>query len=129
MAQAIEEHGARPPLSVVVAANVRYERLAQGISQENLARRADVSRETIRRIEAGRLEGYSMTLDTLAAIAEGLGLEASELMVWKKEATRAYLHGIALISPGLATVELVPGPAHLPPTQPPLVKIVHPPKT
>ena len=121
----------RPALPVVVAANIRFERLLQGISQESLARRADLSRETIRRIEAGRLEeGYSMTLLTLGAIAEGLGLEASELLEWKKEATRAYLHGVTLISPGLAVVELAGGPPsgkRSPrPIQPPLVNVVPP---
>jgi transcriptional regulator with XRE-family HTH domain len=121
----------RPALPVVVAANVRFERLSKGISQESLARRADLSRETIRRIEAGRLEdGYSMTLLTLGAIADGLGLEASELLKWKKEATRAYLHGVTLVSPGLAVVELAGGPPsrkRLPrTTQLPLMNVVLP---
>ncbi len=105
MAQA-KEHGERPPLSVVVAANVRFERLAQAISQESLARRADVSRETIRRIEAGRLEdGYSMTLDTLGAIARGLGIEAADLLVWKEVATRAFLRAVVPVSDHLTVIE------------------------
>jgi hypothetical protein len=71
-----------------------------------------------------------MTLLTLGAIADGLGLDASKLLEWKKEATRAYLHGVHLVSPGLAVVELAGGPPSRKraprTTQLPLVNVVPP---
>ena len=129
MAQTAAE--ARPPLRVIVAANVRFERLAQGMSQEKVARLAELSGDTIRVIENARdpeRSGNALRLDTLERIAKALSMEPAELLRWNENTTRAYLHAIELVSPALAVVEFAGGP---PPhrkvsgqIQPPLVNVV-----
>lgn len=98
----------RAPLPVVVGANIRFERSRRGWSQEKLAQLAGLSRETIRRIEAGRLdEGYSMTLSTLEHLAVAMTIEPSTLLVPNQEALRVKRGGNPLGSP--RQLELIPG--------------------
>lgn len=52
-------------------------RLAQGLSQEQLAVQAGVTREYISKLENGR---SSPTVDTLLAICSALGIKASQLI-------------------------------------------------
>lgn len=61
-----------------VAANVRRVRLAVGISQSELARRAGVSKAAVSQIEGGR---SSPTVETVWALAEALGCPFSSLTV------------------------------------------------
>ena len=75
----------RPPLRVIVAFNVWRHRKAKGFSQEKLARRSDLSRNTITAIEDARDPTKSendVRIGTLAQIAAALELEATDLLVW-----------------------------------------------
>ena len=65
----------------VFAANMKAERLAQNLSQENLARLSNVSQQAISLIEAGK---RSPTEDTMAMIAEGLGCTVNYLLTAHK---------------------------------------------
>jgi transcriptional regulator with XRE-family HTH domain len=56
---------------------VRQLRLAKGLSQAELAKRAGLSREYVNKIEAGK---YDPPLSTINAIAEALGVTARRLM-------------------------------------------------
>ena len=56
---------------------VREARRDAEMSQEELAMRAEVSRPTIARVEAG---AHSITLDRLWAVAEALGVDAATLI-------------------------------------------------
>jgi putative transcriptional regulator len=56
---------------------VRQIRLAKGLSQAELARRCDLSREYINKIEAGK---YDPPLSTINALAKALGVTARRLM-------------------------------------------------
>ena len=57
--------------------HLRRLREARGWSQQALADVADVSKPTIYRLETAR---YSVTLDVLASLAQGLEISLSELM-------------------------------------------------
>lgn len=57
---------------------VRRLRKARGQTQEQLAERADLSADTIRRLESG---SFSPSLDTLTKLNEGLRLDFSTLFV------------------------------------------------
>lgn len=57
--------------------HLRRLREARGWSQQALADVADVSKPTIYRLETAR---YSVTLDVLASLAQGLEIPLSELM-------------------------------------------------
>ena len=57
---------------------VRRLRKARGQTQEQLAERADLSSDTIRRLESG---SFSPSLDTLTKLNEGLRLDFSTLFV------------------------------------------------
>jgi transcriptional regulator with XRE-family HTH domain len=91
----------RPPYPVVVATNVYRLRKARNWSQEKLARRAELSSDTIGVIENGRdpAKGQNaLRLDTLVAIAEALSLEGGpvtpkDLLDWSEEASRVKLPG------------------------------------
>lgn len=91
----------RPPYPVVVAVNVYRLRKERGWSQEKLARRAELSSDTIGVIENGRhpsKEANALRLDTLVAIAEALSLEGAivepgDLLDWSEAATRVKLPG------------------------------------
>jgi len=54
-------------------------REAKGLSQEKLARMADVANNTIIKIEAGK--NQNPTLDTLKKIAKALGVSIDDLTV------------------------------------------------
>ena len=53
-------------------------REAKGLSQEKLARMADVSNNTIIKIEAGK--NQNPTLDTLKKIVKALGVSVDDLI-------------------------------------------------
>jgi transcriptional regulator with XRE-family HTH domain len=61
-----------------ISNNLRKIRDAKKISQEKLARLADVSNNTIIKIEAGK--NQNPTLDTLKKISNALGVSVDELI-------------------------------------------------
>lgn len=90
----------RPPWTVVIGLNVFRLRTARGWSQEKLARRADLSSDTIRTIENGRnpANENAVRIDTLEAITDGLSLEGGiveppDLFEWNEETSRVKLPG------------------------------------
>lgn len=94
----VREGQTRPEYRTIVAANVYAARHAKDPrwSQEKLAREAELSVDTIRLIESAKDGGgraNALRLDTLAAIADALGVDASDLLRWDVEATRVYLQG------------------------------------
>lgn len=60
-----------------ISKNLRKMREAKGLSQEKLARMADVANNTIIKIEAGK--NQNPTLDTLKKIAKALGVNIDDL--------------------------------------------------
>ena len=60
-----------------IAGNLRKLRRAQGLSQERLARLANVANNTIVKIEAGK--NKNPTLDTLKKIVKALGVSIDDL--------------------------------------------------
>lgn len=60
-----------------VSLNVRRLRTKQGLSQEELASRAEISTRYLGDIERGQ---YSCTVTVLGRIAEGLGVRPAELV-------------------------------------------------
>ena len=60
-----------------LANNIKKLREAKGLSQEKLARLADVANNTIIKIEAGK--NQNPTLDTLKKIAKALEVSLDEL--------------------------------------------------
>ena len=61
-----------------ITKNLRKLRKAKGLSQEKLARLADVANNTIIKIEAGK--NQNPTLDTLKKIAEALEVSIDDLI-------------------------------------------------
>ncbi len=61
-----------------ITKNLRKLREAKGLSQEKLARMADVANNTIIKIEAGK--NQNPTLDTLRKIAKALDVSVDELI-------------------------------------------------
>ena len=61
-----------------IAKTVKRLREKAGLSQEKLARLADVSNNTIINIEAGKQD--NPTIDTLKKIAKAFGVEPKDLM-------------------------------------------------
>lgn len=61
-----------------ISKNLRKLRKAKGLSQEKLARLADVANNTIIKIEAGK--NQNPTLDTLKKIAKALGGSVDDLI-------------------------------------------------
>lgn len=61
-----------------LAKKVKQLREKLGLSQEKLARLADVSNNTIINIEAGKQD--NPTIDTLKKVAKGLGVSVEELI-------------------------------------------------
>jgi len=61
----------------VLALNVRKYRRDQGLSQEELAHRADIDRTYISSIERRR---YAASVDVLDRLARVLGVEAADLL-------------------------------------------------
>lgn len=64
-------------LRKALAANLKRLRLAAGLSQEELAHRADMDRTYVSSLERGN---YAATVDMLERIADALGVEAVELL-------------------------------------------------
>ncbi|WP_324828829.1 helix-turn-helix domain-containing protein [Qipengyuania zhejiangensis] len=65
-------------LREILAANLKHYRLAAGMSQEELAHRADIDRTYVSSLERGR---YSASIDTLESLSAALGIEAAQLLV------------------------------------------------
>lgn len=61
-----------------LAKNVERLRKQKGLSQEKLARLADVANNTIIKIESG--ENNNPTLETLRKVAEAFGVSVDELI-------------------------------------------------
>ena len=62
----------------VLALNLRKYRQAQGLSQEELADRAEIDRTYISALERSR---YAASIDVVDRLAKGLGVEAAELLL------------------------------------------------
>ncbi|MBJ6127800.1 helix-turn-helix domain-containing protein [Microvirga splendida] len=62
----------------VLAKNVRRYRKAAGLSQEELAHRAEIDRTYISSIERSV---YAATIDVVDRLAKALGVEAADLLV------------------------------------------------
>lgn len=87
-----------PPISTVIGANVfRYRVLRiPKMTQEELAGRAGVALETLRRIEMSRDPAHKQLrprVDTVEDIAHALGVEFIDLISYDG-GTRAYLYGV-----------------------------------
>ena len=65
-------------LREVLATNLKRFRLAAGLSQEELAHRADIDRTYVSSLERGR---YSASIDMLESLSMALGIEAAQLLV------------------------------------------------
>ena len=61
-----------------IAKNLRKMRETEGLSQEKLARLADVANNTIIKIEAGK--NQNPTLETLKKVAQALGVSVDDLI-------------------------------------------------
>ena len=61
-----------------LAKNIERLRKAKGLSQEKLARLADVANNTLIKMESG--ENQNPTLDTLKKVAKALGVSVDELI-------------------------------------------------
>lgn len=75
MAQNAREH---TPLSVAVAATVRAERAALGLTREEVSARSGVPVSTLRRIET---QERVATVSQLGGVARALGLRLSDLLL------------------------------------------------
>jgi transcriptional regulator with XRE-family HTH domain len=72
----------------VLAKNVRKYRQAAGLSQEELAHRAELDRTYISSIERSV---YGATIDVVDRLAKALGVEASDLLVRPSRRPRSKL--------------------------------------
>ncbi|WP_035655167.1 helix-turn-helix transcriptional regulator [Bradyrhizobium sp. STM 3809] len=61
----------------VLAVNLKRLRRTKGVSQEELAHRADIDRTYISLVERSR---NAVSIDVLAALAAGLGVEPADLL-------------------------------------------------
>jgi transcriptional regulator with XRE-family HTH domain len=61
----------------IFALNLRKLRQAKGLSQEELAHRADIDRTYISALERGL---YAASIDVVDRLARGLGVEAADLL-------------------------------------------------
>lgn len=64
--------------TTTIAKNIKKYRKEKGLSQDKLARLADVSHATIIKIESGGIQ--SPTIDTVQKIAKALGISLDDLM-------------------------------------------------
>ncbi len=64
--------------TTTIAKNIKKYRKERGLSQDKLARLADVSHATIIKIESGGIQ--SPTIDTVQKIAKALGVGLEDLM-------------------------------------------------
>ena len=67
----------RSPLAVKLGAAIREARVAKGITQENLAARSALSKNSIGNIERGE---YDVTVSTLKRVADALGQKGADLL-------------------------------------------------
>ena len=65
------------PTTKQLGARLRKLRKAKGLSQYALAKEANISREYINKLEAGR---YDVTVGTLQLIAKALGVQVGRLL-------------------------------------------------
>ncbi len=65
-------------ISQNLANNIKKLREAKGLSQEKLARLADVANNTLIKMESG--ENQNPTLDTLKKVAKALGVSVDDLI-------------------------------------------------
>jgi len=61
-----------------IAKNIKRLRKQQGLSQDKLSKLADISHNTIIKIESGAIQ--SPTIDTASKIAKALGVSLDDLM-------------------------------------------------
>jgi len=64
--------------TTTIAKNIKKYRKERGLSQDKLARLADVAHATIIKIESGGIQ--SPTIDTVQKIAKALGVGLEDLM-------------------------------------------------
>ena len=64
--------------TTTIAKNIKKYRKEKGLSQDKLARLADVAHATIIKIESGGIQ--SPTIDTVQKIAKALGISVEELI-------------------------------------------------
>jgi transcriptional regulator with XRE-family HTH domain len=64
--------------TTTIAKNIKKYRKEKGLSQDKLARLADVAHATIIKIESGGIQ--SPTIDTVQKIAKALGIGLEDLM-------------------------------------------------
>ena len=72
-------------LREVLAENLKRHRLATGLSQEELAHRAEIDRTYVSSLERCQ---YSATVDMIEKLARVLGVEAAELLVVPSAASK-----------------------------------------
>ncbi len=68
---------ANAPVLTALGSAIRRSRRARGISQEELAHRADIDRTYVSSLERCQ---YSATVDMIEKLARVLGVEAAELL-------------------------------------------------
>jgi transcriptional regulator with XRE-family HTH domain len=64
--------------TTTIAKNIRKYRKEKGLSQDKLARLADIAHATIIKIESGGIQ--SPTIDTVQKIAKALGVKVDDLI-------------------------------------------------
>jgi transcriptional regulator with XRE-family HTH domain len=64
--------------TTIIAKNIKKYRKEKGLSQDKLARLADIAHATIIKIESGGIQ--SPTIDTVQKIAKALGIGLEDLM-------------------------------------------------
>ena len=69
--------GATRPVLLQIAAKVRALRLAKGLTQEQLAERADYAVRFVQFVEHG---SRNLTIDSLVALADALEVKAGDLL-------------------------------------------------
>lgn len=62
----------------IIAKNIKKLRKQRGLSQDKLSKLADISHNTIIKIESGAIQ--SPTMDTASKIAKALGVSLDDLM-------------------------------------------------
>jgi transcriptional regulator with XRE-family HTH domain len=71
------QHNNRSPLAVRLGLVIREARLGAGLTQEQLAEHASLSKNAVGNIERGE---FAVTVATLKRISEALGLRAARLL-------------------------------------------------
>lgn len=90
-----------------IGARLRQARRDRGVSQEELAGRAGVSRDIIAKLEQGRRT--TARIGTLARISNALGIELSDLLGKRERFGRADTEGVLEVRNALLAVEDLPG--------------------